>query len=333
MKEILLSNRKIQIHDTAEPSIRKDTDVLVQICYASICGYELMIYRGLASAGINSEVGHEVSGIVLETGKKVTNFKPGDNVVVSLNTACGDCSMCREGRPDYCLNMHIESHGMKERIVCPHTSLHHLHNLSLREGCLIEPLTMAMCCVSKANLSGGERVLILGGGAMGLLILKLLLLYPIREVIVADPHLNKRNLALSFGAAKAFDPYAEGYLGEVNNYSSSNGYDVVIEASGNPASAKIAFHFVSRGGHLIFFGLYGMNFELPLNLFNLYWTDANICSVLPSTVLYPNAIKLAPRLNLSELITAEYPFEQVEDAFREKDRGNHAKVILSQFPT
>lgn len=330
MREVLLDNRKIEIHDIDEPVIQKDSDVLVQIYYASICGYELMIYRGLASAGHNCEVGHEVSGIVIETGRKVTSFKPGDKVVVSLNTPCGDCPMCREGRPNYCLNMHIESHGMKERIVCPHTALHHLHDLSLREGCLIEPLTMAMCCVNKANLSGGERVLILGGGAMGLLILKLLLLYPIREVVIAEPNPNKRNLALSFGAAKAFDPYADGYLEEVNNYSQSNGYDVVIEASGNPASAKIAFHFVGHGGSLLLFGLYGMNFELPLNLFNLYWTDANICAVLPSTVLYPNAIKLAPRLKLDELITAEFPFEQAADAFKEKDSGNHAKVILFQ---
>lgn len=329
MKEILLDNRKIEIHEVREPLLQKDTDVLVQICYASICGYELMIYRGMASAGINSEVGHEVSGIVIDTGKKVTNFKAGDRVVVSLNTPCGDCSMCREGLPNYCLNMHIESHGMKERIVCPYTALHHLHNLTLREGCLIEPLTMAMCCVNKATLSGGERVLILGGGAMGLLILKLLLLYPIREAVLSDPNPNKRAMALSFGAAQTFDPYSDSYLRDVNNYSESNGYDVVIEASGNPASAKIAFHFVGRGGSLVFFGLYGMNFELPLNLFNLYWTDANICAVLPSTVLYPQAINLAPRLKLEELITAEFPFDQAERAFQEKDSGNHAKVILT----
>lgn len=328
MKRILLDNRKIQIQDIEEPVIQNDTDVLVEICYASICGYELMIYRGQASAGPNYEVGHEVSGLVLKTGKGVTNFQPGDPVVVSLNTPCGNCSMCKRGQFNYCLNMRVESNNMRERIVCSQTALHHLQHLSLREGCLIEPLTMAMCCVNNAKPSTGDRVLILGGGAMGLLILKLLLLYPVQDIVIADPNPRKREMALSFGASCAFDPYTDKYLEEVNKYSENEGYDIVIEASGNPVSAKMSPYFVSRGGRLVFFGLYGMNFELSLNLFNLYWNDMHISAVYPSTSFYSDAIKLAPRLKLQELITKELPFEQAAEAFREKDTGNHVKVVL-----
>lgn len=328
MKRVLLDNRQIQIQEIEEPVLQNDSDVLVQVCYSSICGYELMIYRGQASAGSNYEVGHEISGIVLKTGKAVTDFKPGDPVVVGLHTHCGICSMCRRQQYNYCLNMHSESNNMRERIVCPQTAIYHLHSLPLREGCLIEPLTMAMCCVNNAKPSAGDRVLILGGGAMGLLILKLLLLYPIQDVAVAEPNPHKREMAISFGASCVFDPYADKYMDEVNQFSGHEGYNIVIEASGNPVSAKISPYFVSRGGRLVFFGLYGMNFELPLNLFSLYWNDMKVSAVYPSTSFYTDAIKLAPRLKLQELITAEFPFEQAEEAFREKDTGNHVKVVL-----
>ena len=329
MKKVFLDNQQIHIQEIEEPVIENDSDVLVEVSYSSICGYELMIYRGQASAGSNYEVGHEVSGVVLKTGKSVTDFKPGDPVVVSLNTHCGNCSMCRRGQYNSCLNMHVESNNMRERIVCPQTALYHLHDLSLREGCLIEPLTMAMCCVNNAKPSAGDRVLVLGGGAMGLLILKLLLLYPVQDVAVAEPNPRKREMALSFGATRTFDHYADKYMEEVSKFSDNEGYNIVIEASGSPASAKISPYFVSRGGRLVFFGLYGMNFELSLNLFSLYWNDMHISAVYPSTSYYVDAIKLAPRLKLQELITGEFPFEQAEEAFREKDTGNHVKVVLN----
>lgn len=328
MEKVLLDNRRVWLKDVPEPELQTDTDVKIQVCYASICGYDMMMYRGQASPGPVFQVGHEVSGIVLETGRRVTGYKPGDWVVVRLDTPCGQCEMCREGKPDYCVNMQVQDGGMQERLVCSQTVLCHLGNLSLRAGCLIEPLTMGMCSIERARIRGGERVLILGGGAMGLLMLKLLKLYPVSEVVVTDPNRKKRQLAESFGAVRTFDPGSTRYVEELNGYCGSKGYDVVIEASGNPASAKIAFHLVGRGGRLVFFGLYGMNFELPVNLFSLYYKDALICAVLPSTTLYPAAVKLAPRLNLEELITAEFPYQKAAEAFQEKAKGAHAKVML-----
>lgn len=328
MKKVLLDNGSVWLKEIPEPILRRETDVKIQVDYASICGYDLMVYRGQASPGSDFRVGHEVSGTVLETGAQVTGLEPGDKVAVRLDTACGQCAMCRAGKPDYCLNMQMYDGGMQERMVCPEQVLCPLGGLGLRAGCLIEPLTMGMCSVKKADIRGGERVLILGGGAMGLLMLKLLRLYPVSEVVIADPNQKKRKMARDFGATWTFDPASPRYMEEMNGYCESEGYDVVIEASGNPASAKLAFHLAARGGRVVFFGLYGMNFELPVNLFNLYYKDVSIHAVLPSTTLYPAAVKLAPRLRLEELITAEFPYWKASEAFQEKASGEHAKVVL-----
>lgn len=312
----------------AEPSITSENEVKIRVKYVSICGYEMMIYNGSASPNPDRGIGHEVSGTVVETGAAVTDLMAGDNVVIPLSTPCGKCSECLNKRFNYCLNTHSESNGMREFIVCPSSSVYKLGNLSLREGCLIEPLTMALSTKDHFIVHGGESVLILGAGAMGIMLLKLLKLYPVGKIVMTEPNNYKRILAKKFGADLVLDPGSDSFDIEVFNATSSHAFDIVIEASGSQASAETAFQYVNRGGHLIFYGLYGMNYELPLNLFNLYWKDVTINAVLPHNYLYSTAIELAPRMQLEELITAEYPLEHIYEAFEAKSSGEHLKVVI-----
>ncbi|MDO4547194.1 MAG: zinc-binding dehydrogenase, partial [Clostridia bacterium] len=179
-----------------------------------------------------------------------------------------------------------------------------------------------------ANLGYGKSILVLGGGAMGLLMTKLAMLSPIAKLAVADPHPEKRAMAMAFGAQAAFDPHAPDFFQQALAYSDDLGYDSVIEASGSRSSSRIAFHLLARGGILVYFGLYGMNYDLPLNLFNLYWKDAFVTAVYPAISMYQPALELAPRLGLEEIITSEFPFEQAPAAFAQKAVGKDAKVIL-----
>ncbi len=329
MKAVYLEWENVGLEDCPEPKLRTPFDVKVKICYASICGYDMMVYRGAASPAPDRSVGHESSGIVVEVGAQVTSFCPGDHVTFHLFIPCGTCIMCRRNMPSYCTDSQSNSSQMREYVVCDQSFLQLLGpKLSLKAGCLIEPLTMGMRCLEKANLSSGRNALILGGGAMGLLMLKLIKLHPIASVAVADPSPKKRELALSFGSDAVFDPFAPEFFKNAMDFSDSLGYDSVIEASASQSSTKLAFHFLGRGGHLVYFGLYGMNYELPLNLFNLYWKDAFVSAVYPSFTIFQNAVDIAPRLALEELITAVFPFECAADAFREKAGGKHAKVML-----
>ena len=329
MKAVLLDNNKVHLIDCPEPRLQNPLDVKVKVCYASICGYEMMVYAGTASPESNFLVGHETSGIVVEIGEEVTTFQVGDRVTFDLFLSCGECIMCRCGKFAYCEDVYSASGQMREYVVRPQKSLHKLHDqLSLLAGCQIEHLTMGMRALERAQLDYGKTMLILGGGAAGLMMLKLALLHPVSSVAVVEPNPQKRELALRFGASATFDPYSPDFFNAVTQTLNTNGFDTVVEASGKAASAKTAFHFVNRGGALIYFGLYGMNYEMPLNLFSLYWKDITISAVYPKPNLTPDAIELAPRLALEELITAKFPFEQAAQAFAEKASGNHAKVVL-----
>lgn len=164
---------------------------------------------------------------------------------------------------------------------------------------------------------------------MGLLILKLIRHHLASKVAIAEPVENKRTMALRFGADQVFDPNSPTFFTDTDEFSEGLGFDVVIESSGNQGSAQRAHYFVARGGNLIFYGLYGMNFELPLNLFSLYWKDITINAVYPSVTNFQKAVEIARHLSLEELITAEFPFHMIDEAFREKASGNHAKVMIN----
>jgi len=200
--------------------------------------------------------------------------------------------------------------------------------ISLQAGCLIEPLEMAMHTVSKARLDCGKSVIVLGGGAMGLIILKLARLYPIGKIVVVEPVAAKRELAMRFGADMVLDPTNCNIVSEALELSNGQGYDAVIESSGNKRSAEASINLVARGGSVVFFGLYGMDYNLEVNLFNLYWKDATISCVNVPSGCFLSAIAMAQRLNLEEVVTGLLPFSQAIEAFSEKMAGGHAKVML-----
>ena len=115
---------------------------------------------------------------------------------------CGLCDACRSNRPEYCTN---PSSGyadlMTEYLNIRQQQVFRLpEQVSLRAGSLIEPLMMAMHAVGKARLGYGKRVILLGCGAMGQIILKLVRQHPVGQIVVVEPVAEKREAALRFGA-------------------------------------------------------------------------------------------------------------------------------------
>ena len=200
--------------------------------------------------------------------------------------------------------------------------------VSLPAGSLIEPLMMAMHAISKARLDWGKNLIILGGGAMGQIILKLARQYPLGKIVVVEPVAAKREMAKRFGADVVLDPSGCNLVTEALLLNGGMGYDAVIEASGSRGSAQTALNIVARGGSVVYFGLYGMDFNLEVNLFNLYWKDATISCVCVPSGYFPSAIAMAGRLRLEEVVTGLFPFSQGIQAFAEKASGVHAKVML-----
>ncbi len=324
-------NRSLFFVDLPELPPPGPNEVQVRMAYASICGFDMMTIDGRAAYPKGGFIGHEGSGVITAVGSNVhpSSFSPGDPVAVIPYDQCGQCDACRSNHPEYCANPGGRTDLMSEMLNIDQKLVFRLpETVSLKAGCLTEPLMMAMHAVRKANLAYGKSVIILGGGAMGQIILKLVRDHPVGKVVVVDPHPEKRQAALRFGADAVLDPKNINLMSEALMVSGGQGYDAVIEASGSKLSAQMVLNIVARGGSVVYFGLYGMDFNLEVNLFNLYWKDASISCVCVPNGYVPSALSMAGHLKLEEVITGIYPFEQAIDAFKAKATGEHAKVML-----
>ncbi|GKH46339.1 zinc-binding dehydrogenase [Anaerotruncus massiliensis (ex Togo et al. 2019)] len=324
-------NRELYFLGLPDPPEPGPDEVLVRMKYASICGFDMMMLNGKAAYPKNGVLGHEGSGIIEAVGKRVSpaEFKPGDRVAINPYTFCGQCDACRSNQPNFCINPGGRSDLMTEYISIDAKQAFLLPTeVSLPAGSLIEPLMMAMHAISKARLDWGKNLIILGGGAMGQIILKLARQYPLGKIVVVEPVAAKREMAKRFGADVVLDPSGCNLVTEALLLNGGMGYDAVIEASGSRGSAQTALNIVARGGSVVYFGLYGMDFNLEVNLFNLYWKDATISCVCVPSGYFPSAIAMAGRLRLEEVVTGLFPFSQGIQAFAEKASGAHAKVML-----
>ena len=326
-------DRSLYFLDLPDPPAPGPEEILIRMAYASICGYDMMILRGGAAYPKNGLLGHEGSGIVAAVGANVSpaDFAPGDRVTIMPYAVCGQCDACRSNHPEYCINPGVAEYGlMSQYVLLDRRMVYRLPpEVSLQAGCLIEPLMMAMHAVEKAHLGFGSSVILLGCGAMGQMILKLVRQHPVGKLVVVEPDAGKREAALRFGADVVLDSSNRNLFSEAIRSNGGRGYNAVIEASGSRTSAQMAFNLVARGGCVVYFGLYGMDFNLEINLFNLYWKDATISAVCVPSGCFPAALAMAPRLKLEEVITAMFPFEKAIEAFGEKATGRHAKVMMA----
>lgn len=330
MKSVKLINNQIALIDVPEPKITSPHDVKIKIAYSSICGYEMDIYNGKIHGTRTENMGHEASGIITDIGNETTDLHVGDPVALSPYYFCGVCVNCRKGLRRFCLNQPMELSLMSEYAVLNQQQVFVLpEGLSLKAGCLIEPLSVSVRAIEKANLEYNKKLLIVGGGAMGLLTLQTALTYPIDGVVVLDPNENKRVLAKKLGASLVLDPKTENLYYKLMDFTQGMGFDSVIEASGNSECIEFSYNLLARGGSLVLLSMYEVDCQLPVSILHLYWKDASIHAVYPSVDCFSKALHLAPRLDLEAIITQIFPYQQAAKAFRAKStQRQHAKIVL-----
>ena len=120
--------------------------MLIKIEMCGICGTDALIYKGVFPVNYPYSPGHEYSGVVVGTGKKVGSVKIGDRVAVNPNYACGLCYYCRSGFPNHCENQKmpgIKSNGGFAEYACvPERIVYRIPQaISFKEATLIEPVS------------------------------------------------------------------------------------------------------------------------------------------------------------------------------------------------
>lgn len=251
------------VTDFPEPTV-KDDEILIEVKAASVCGSDRTFYNWTEAAkGFNLTfprvLGHEGSGVIIETGKAVSNFKVGDRVALDSHAPCGACYQCRIGNGHNCNNMRLLAADIDgvfaERVSVPEAMAFPIPDeMSFEVATLLEPAGVGWHAIQRADKQiGGNVVIVSGCGPIGLLIIDYALLLGAAEVIGIEPNAFRRKLAAERGATVfAPGPEAAEYIQSTHGY--RGGADLVFEVSGVSAAYEDLFAMLRRNGTFISVG-------------------------------------------------------------------------------
>ena len=238
-----------------EPPALKPGWVRVGIRHIGICGTDYHIYEGKHPFLQYPRImGHELSGVVLEANG-AADLADGDPVVVNPYLPCYQCPACREGRTNCCetltvIGVHGDG-GMAEEIVMPAANLYKATGLSLRDAAMVEFLAIGAHAVRRTELRPGWRVLVVGGGPIGLGVAFFARIAG-AQVTILDAAPDKLAVAreLGFGAVGLDEREGAAFKAVM-----ASGFDAVFDATGVIAAMNQAVSYCRNGGALTLVGV------------------------------------------------------------------------------
>ncbi len=251
---------KIMEHDIPEPG---PEEVLIEVKACGICGSDVhmaepdeegyMLYPGLT--GFPSILGHEFSGIVVDSGEEALNkrtnkpFEAGEAVTSEEMLWCGQCKPCADGYPNHCENLDeigINVDGaMAKYIKVPSNTVWSIESLRkvyedekelFKAGSLVEPTSVAYNAVIErgGGIRPGDNAVICGGGPIGQAAIALMKRMGAANVILSEPVEDRCAMGTDFGADYIIDPLEEDFAERVLELTNGQGADIFLEATGLP---------------------------------------------------------------------------------------------------
>lgn len=313
-------------------------DVKIAIETVGICGSDVHYYtHGRIGPYVVDKpmvLGHEASGVVVETGANVRTLKQGDRVCMEPGIANDKSRATRLGL--YNLDPVVvfwatpPVHGcLTPFVIHPAKLTFRLpDNVSFAEGAMIEPFAVGMQAATKARITPGDVALVIGAGPIGIMVALAALAGGCSTVIISDIQNPKLEIAGRYDGIIAFNS-REGDLGAfVREYTGNWGIDIVFEASGHPSAFDGLFDFIRPGGTAVFVGM-------PVEPVNLDIVAAQSKEVRIETVfryanVYDRALALiaSGKVDLKPLIAETYAFKDSVAAFERAAEGRPSDVKL-----
>ena len=326
-------NRTISI-DTAEPAPARPGEVQVEVAYVGICGTDLHILHGAMDARVQlpAVIGHEMSGTVAEVGPGVTDWSVGDAVTVMPLAWDGTCPACLAGHQHICQNLDfvgIDSPGALQARWNVRTDLlvGLPEGLSLAHAALVEPVAVAVHDVRRSGLGAGDRVVVLGGGPIGVLI-AVVARDAGAEILLGEPDPGRRAAAEELGF-RCTDPTAGNLAALVDDWTAGAGADVVFEVSGAEAAVLAATDVARVRGTVVVVAIHPL--PRPVNLQRVFWRELTIMGArVYERTDFERSVELlhAGVVPAEALITKVVPLADVEAAFDTLEQGQAMKILV-----
>lgn len=314
-------------------------EILLQIKCALSCGTDLKTYRrGHPMWHLPTPFGHEFSGVVIEAGEGVSDFKPGDAVMAAPTAPCGNCFHCRHGQENLCpqamdkmvMGAYADFLLLPSHVVARNAFIKP-PSLSFAEAALLEPLSCVVHAHALARPEPHESVLIIGAGAFGLLHMLALRAAGVREIAVAGRGDARLEWARRMGADYVIDASAPDAAAKAAHLNEGYGPDLVIECTGQVGGWRDALERVRRGGRVVFFGGCPAGTKLEIDTRRMHYDNLTLISPFhfrPRDVRRAWELLAAGTLGAGQIINAERPLTELAAVFAMLERGEALKCAV-----
>ncbi|MBL8147535.1 MAG: zinc-binding dehydrogenase [Anaerolineae bacterium] len=327
----------VELRDIPEPHAGPG-QVRIKVAAAGICGTDLHIYKDEFKSWPPVVLGHEVAGVVDETGPGVESILLGQRVTTETYfSTCGECRYCRCGRANLCLNRRsigsAVNGGFTNYVVVPFRNLHALpDSIDDRAGALTEPLACVVhATLTTPTVAPGDVAVIAGPGAIGLLTLQVVKAAGATAIVLgADGDEQRLALAQHLGADHIFNVRQGDPAALVADVTPEGlGADVVYECSGAGPAAQQLLTLARRGARYVQIGLFGkpVAWDLDQVCFRELLVTGSNASV---PAAWNRALQLLESglVQTAPLITAAYPVTDWQQAFDGFEQKTAIKTLL-----
>ncbi len=324
---VLHGAKDLRLEQRAVPELASG-QVLIRVRRAGICGSDLHYFaHGCCGAFVPTRpfiLGHELVGEVAAAAEDVKEPAVGARVVVNPARPCGFCDYCRSGRGNLCPRTVMlgsasttpPTDGAFAHFVAVRSDQCHLVPSAIDDGlgAMLEPFAVALHALKRAGTVSARKLLVLGGGPIGLLVALTARAYGAAPVALSDPVAARRQHALSLGAEAALDPASSSILEQVRELT-RDGFDVAFEASGAAPALRQAFDLVRPGGTIVQIGTLGTD-DIPLPANQVMVRELQFIGSFRYGNVFDEAIRLvvSGRVNLQPLISRVLPLGEVSAA-------------------
>ncbi|MBO0958667.1 alcohol dehydrogenase catalytic domain-containing protein [Neobacillus sp. MM2021_6] len=341
MKVALLTDvRKLEIKERDIPKI-DDHSVLLKVKAVGVCGSDLRIYRnGDARVAFPRVMGHEIAGIVTETGKYVNGLAVDDRVALGAHIPCGTCDYCLEGNGHHCVKRWSIGYqfdgGFAEYVVLNRlfvengTITKFSKNTTFEEASLSEPLSCVISGLKKLSIQPAETVVVFGAGAIGGMFIAALRKMGAGKIIVVQRSEKRRKFAEQLGADLVIDPSSQNPVQAILEETDGYGCDVVINTAPSNDAQNQSLLSVRKKGRVLFFSCPPSE-KNSLDTKPIIYNELSIFGIHGATRSdHRMAIKWIDSkfIDFSQLITHRFVLSEIEDAFQQTEMKQGVKSVV-----
>ncbi len=332
---------EFRLIEKEKPELKNEKDAIVRVTLSSICTSDLHIKHGSVPRAVPGiTVGHEMVGIVEQVGTGVVSVKPGDRVVVNVETFCGECYFCRHGYVNNCtdpnggwaLGCRIDG-GQAEYVRVPYADqcLNRIPDTVTNEQAIFvgDILATGFWAARISEITEEDTVLIIGAGPTGLCTLFCVMLkHPHRIIVCEKSEERIRFVRDHYPDVLITTP--ENCKAFVLQHSGNRGADVVLEVAGSDDTFRMAWECARPNAIVSIVALYDKPQVLPLpDMYgkNLTFKTGGVDGCDCAEILRLIAEK---KIDTTPLITHRYPLSEIDEAYRifENLKDGVIKVVI-----